>query len=397
MIKFLFAKPKPVQVLILYEDQSELLKKWVLHDFSTAVLPVGGWVCLHPWIIVGTLKKLFCFDYQYIFCGRLLSQFIKFLYQCHLEAYICAISPNVVLTWIDDSGVFHRLSRRSIDAEFFAVQNGYRASWAIKDMLPAPPHPGSKISFPNFFCFGLRDEFLYKSFGHQIDSYYPVGSLVGGIYWSSIAGGREIKFDICCVSGWERYVSDSTLIAHDVDNSVVNKLRLAIASGLAALDDMLAKLVSQEGFSITIALRSNDPEEEQYFRHKYGESVHITKANRAEFSTYHAIDKARLTINLLSTCGFEALGAGRRVLFCNPLGDSMLQVEGPSLCILTTNNPVALKNRVEQLLNISDVEYAERIGVSTKQLMNYDLSDPPHQKIRSVIESVVYGRACVSS
>jgi surface carbohydrate biosynthesis protein len=387
MIKFLFAKPKPVQALILYEDQSELLKKWVLHGISTVVLPVGGWLCLHPWIIVDTLRRLFNFDLQYILGGKILQQFIKFLYQCHLEAYICAISPAVVLTWIDDSGVFHRLSRRNIDANFFAVQNGYRANWAIKDMPPPPPHPGSKISFPNFFCFGPRDESLYKSFGHEIDRYYPVGSLLGGIYWSTIAGNRQILFDICYVSQWERYVSDPALIDYDIDNSFMNKLRLASASGLASLDDMLAGIVSKDGFSLTIALRSNDPEEEQYFRKKYGESVHIAKANRAEFSTYHAMDKARLTINLLSTCGFEALGVGHRVLFCNPRGDSMLVVDRPELCTFTGNDPDALKDRIVQLINMSQNEYSARVSDDAKYLMSYDLINPPHRQIRSALEA----------
>jgi surface carbohydrate biosynthesis protein len=389
MFKFLFAKPKPVQVVILYEDQSELLKKWVLYDFTIAVLSIGNWVCLNPWIIASTIGKLFSFDYKYIFGGNILKQFIKFLYQCHIEAYICSISPKVVITWVDDSGLFHRLSRRKMNVEFFALQNGYRATWAIKDMLPSHPHPGSKISFSNFICFGYRDEFIYKSYGHEVDKYYPIGSMLGGIYWSRIADNRKIIFDICYISQWEKYLSDPGLIEDKNKSIIAIKLRIAVVNGLKILEDMLAELVLKKGLSFTIATRSNDLEEEKYFRSKFGESVNIMKSNRTEFSTYQAINNSHLTINLLSTCAFEAIGVGRKVLFCNPLCDDMLMVDSPEICTLLGNNQETFNNRVVQLINMSDLEYLESINGFDKYLMNYDLTNPPHCQIRSILENTI--------
>ena len=61
------------------------------------VVTVGGWVCLHPWVLLRTLRLLSTIDWQYVrFAENSFGGLVKQLYERHLQAYIEIIRPRVV-------------------------------------------------------------------------------------------------------------------------------------------------------------------------------------------------------------------------------------------------------------------------------------------------------------
>jgi len=130
------------------------------------------------------------------------------IYKIYLFSCIDYINPRVVITFIDNNGTFHWISRMYENCEFYAIQNGMRFDakrlhYDEQNDFGERPAGFSTdmMSMPNLFCFGAYEADLYKKHGHAVDNFYPVGSLKGGFYKISIArDNTKVDFDISLVS-----------------------------------------------------------------------------------------------------------------------------------------------------------------------------------------------------
>lgn len=384
MFKFTYQKPHKTDVVLIYPEREDLIREHILREIPYQVLDVGKFVSVNVTVLARTFRLLTTIDFASIFGSkRVLRSFLKRIYEVHIEAHLEIIMPKVVLTFIDDSGVFHRLSRKCQNAEFFAIQNGLKLDFAFDVFLPVSPLE-PKISMPNYFCFGESDSNRFSSKGCVIDNFFPIGSLVGGIYWGDISKETEPTYDICYISSWVGSPKP------EVKEAPQFALWHADVEGSSILEENLQKLISDKGFSVIIALKyENSLEEQSYFDKIFGDSVHYQYASRPDFSTYRAIDKSRLCLSGYSTCGAEALGIGRRALFVNSTGFSGSRVNEAGISYLEDSRYSEFSDRIESILEMTEQEYIKVMSQSAKYMMNYDLEEMPHQTIRRVVLDVI--------
>ncbi len=384
MVKFFFRKAIESDVVLLYPNREDIVRDYILKEIPYQVVDVGM-LCLHPLILMRTMKLLKSVRLSLIFSLRpSFTNFIKEIYELHIQAYIEAIAPKVVLTFIDDSGVFQRLSRRCQAPEFFAIQNGMRLDFHYDIFLPNPSSLANIISMPNYFCFGHYDVETSTEKGSRIDNYFPIGSLIGGVYWGEVSTEIEPIYDICYISS---FVSTP-------ESGVKEKAHLdlwrADTEGARALESNLKRLISEKGYSVIVAMKyDNSLEEESYFYSIFGDTVTYQRSSRVDFSAYRAIDKSRLSLTGYSTCATEALGMGRRALFVNSLSYAPCSMQAAEFCYLEGQNYNEFSNRIDTVLAMSNVEYDNLMSESKKYLMNYDVNDFAHNKIRRIIMSAL--------
>lgn len=386
LLSKLFFLPVKAPVAIVYEDRVAMIEKWVLKDIPYFVVKVDGGVCLHPIILLRTLTNLKYFDWNYVWHSkkRLLA-LAKQGYEIHLLALLQFISPKVVLTTIDNSAVFHRLSLRHRTVQYFAIMNGLRSLIDLKLDLPPPPHPNAKLQMTNLFCFGEHEIDVFKKFNHEVEKFHVAGAFVWGCYQEAFCQkNAELTHDLCYVSQWDTYHSYA-----DFALSSDAQMRWPIFHrALAALETYLASLVGESGLSLLIALRYEDCEQEkEYFRDRFGDQIDFVEANRLDFSAYRAIDSARLVITLNSTCGVEAFGAGRKVLFCNMTEHPhfALQVQRAGLGYLGKGSFGEFKLRVMELLEMDLAKYRDQCSDGARYLVKDDPQIPVHKRIRQLI------------
>jgi surface carbohydrate biosynthesis protein len=379
--------PLPVKapVAIIYEDRVAMIEKWVLKEIPYVVVKVDGGICLHPIVLLRTLTNLKYLDWNYVFNSK--KRFLalaKQVYEIHLLALLQFISPKVVLTTIDNSTVFHRLSLRHRTAQYFAIMNGLRSLIDLKLDLPPPPHLNAKLKMTNFFCFGEHEIDVYKRFDHEVEKFHVAGAFVWGCYQEAYGEKNiEVTYDICYVSQWDTYHSYAD---HALSSDA--QMRWPIFHlALAALETYLASLVEESSLSLLIALRyENCEQEKEYFRDKFGDQVDFVEANRLDFSAYRAMDSARLVITLNSTCGVEAFGAGRKVLFCNMTEHPhfALQVKRAGLGYLGKGSFGEFKLRVMELLEMDPAKYRYECSDGARYLVKDDPQNPVHKRIRQL-------------
>lgn len=379
------ARPKMASSAILYRDRAWMIKKWILRDISCRVVDVDGRICIHPKIILSTLVNMRHVDWRYIYHSdqRLLG-LAKQVYEAHLLAILKGISPKVVLTTIDDSMVFHRLSKRHRTSRYFAIMNGHR-SLADFVRLPSLPYRGGVPKLAETFCFGHHDIDAYRRYSWEAEKFHPVGAFVWGCYQADVADEPpEVTYDLCYVSQWDPRQSrpDLALAPGAPGYSAV------LYRSLASLENNLVRLMNETGIRVLIALKTEECEEErEYYRARFGEEAVFGEANRSAFSAYRAMDSARLILTLNSTCGVEAFGAGRKVLFFNALGHPHYGFHGKymGLSYLEGEDYGAFKERLTSILGMDISRYREATRDGARYLMNDDPQNPAHVQIRQRI------------
>ena len=379
-----FISPVRSDVVLLYGEREELIKKYILKKITYQVVEPGT-VFLHPRVIFEMLKiwrtSIKKFDLN--FKGSFLK-ILKSIYETNLLAYLKSIYPRVVLTFIDDSGVFHRLRNALKDCEFFAIQNGMRLGFYYDAILQDKASLSDQISIDHYFCFGAGDVQNCIENESDVKHFSPIGSLVGGIYWGEVSQESSVEFDICYLSSFVDYPIESARMRGLVE------LWEADTLGSKILEHNLKNLINEKGYSVVIALKYDNSEKEMsYFYEIFGDLVTYQTSNRSDFSTYKAIDKSGLSLTGISTCAAEAMGVGKRSLFVNSLGYSGYRIPEAGYLYLEKPKYNVFRDRVSYLLSMTDSEFKRETHKARKFLMNYDLDDLPHKRIRREIKKIL--------
>lgn len=392
VLRKLVPLPAKAPAAIVYADRVAMIEKWVLKEIPYEVVRVDGSVCLHPLILLRTLANLRHVDWNYVRHSRWrLLALAKQGYEMHLLALLQHISPKVVLTTIDNSAVFHRLSLLHRAAQYYAIMNGLRSLIDLRLDLPPPPHPNAKMRMTHLFCFGEHEIDVYRRFSHEVEKFHVAGAFVWGCYREASSNRPgEVTHDLCYVSQWDGYHSYAQYaLAPDA------QLRWPIFhSALSAMETCLVRLLDESGLSLLIALRYEDCEQEkEYFRERFGPRVEFVEANRLDFSAYRAMDRARLVVTLNSTCAVEAFGAGRKVLFCNMTAHPhfALQVAQAGLGYLEGGTFDDFKARVMELLDVDPAKYRDATRDGARYLVNDDPRNPVHERIRRLTLEAIAG------
>lgn len=108
----------------MYENREDLIKKYILKEISYQVSEPEA-LFLDPLVVFETLRlfRKITFTFRYGW-KRNFVNLIKQIYEKNLQAFLESAAPKVVLTFVDDSGVFHRLSKECKGSVFLLSRMG---------------------------------------------------------------------------------------------------------------------------------------------------------------------------------------------------------------------------------------------------------------------------------
>lgn len=310
----------------------------------------------------------------------------------YYTALIRQHAPRIVVTYIDNSELFHEVARADHrNRRYLAIQNAARY-----DVLELSPEGARRIFIPEFACFGEYERDLYTRRGAQVGRYHPVGSLREAYYRrfrDSLPPAPELDrfdHDLCIVAeasqGWDaRYPGFEGAIGRIAQYAV----RYCRERGLRLVIAGKRDVAPKEKRSAIHTVNAESAWYEKYI----GKEVPITPRVRDQFSTYQLISRSRLSIAMVSTALREGLSRGARVLFCNFSGDPLWDfcVDGP--WSLKEDSYEAFAARVTAILALSDEAYAAEAGEMSRHVIANDDCNPTHAALEKLIAEAVAGTA----
>lgn len=389
-----FSTPARNRIVILYADD-HWIRSLVLRDLPATTLKLyPDAVHVSLTLVFGTLARLRHLKWPASGAKSLLKALMRQIYEQYILACIDRTGACLVLTSIDNATFFQSLSRIDRKRTYFAIQNGTRTLTSVRDSVAAPFHPTSVISMTNFFCFGQRDADLFRRHGHQIDEYFPVGSLIGGYYRTQHpAPAQEREFDLCLISQWH---------PHFFEEITGEGLPYAeyrwTAAGINAVNGLLRQLLEETDLRLIVCPRNDqDAAEVAFFRDALGANVTFANADRKAFSTYRTIDRSRIAIALNSTVLLEAFSWGQKVLWCNATTDEHFEMPEAGVSYFHGEDYAAFRDRVLALLSMPQAEYEALTRDKARYINNFDPACPPHEAIRSRVLTALSGTAWSNS
>lgn len=315
-----------------------------------------------------------------------LKSILRHLYTQYVLACLDIMNTKLVLSFIDNSSLLQSLTQVDTQRTYFAIQNGIRTLFCVRDSLPQPPNPAATIYHKHFFCFGKRDVALFKINGHKIENYYPVGSLVGGYYQEAISGKKKNRrFDLCLISQWHEH-----LFNEKNSDQIVKNCSKRIAQGIVGLNLLLSRLIEETGLSLVVCLRNkNDKSEQDFFKKAFKNKVIFPKTKNNRFSTYQTVDYSRLAIALNSTVLAEVFSSGQKVLWCNPTQDERFKMPEAGIAYFSGSNYAAFKQRILAILSASETIFVKKTARFARFINNHDSTNPPHSQIRKMVLKII--------
>lgn len=379
--KLKFSNPENNQVVILHHN-GYWIKKLILKDMPSTTIDFADSIHVTPVLIARTLLRLLLINWHKIYKKVVLKNLLWQIYVQYVLACIDQTRAKVVLTFIDNSGFFQNLSRIDQKRTYFAIQNGTRTLYCVRDILPLPPHPSSVISMTNFFCFGQRDIDLFIRHGHRVDNYFPVGTLIGGYYKSVISAPvTKPPFDLCLISQW-----DESFLGEISGDDFPAHVSRRYAAGLKGLYSFMHRLLEEMDLSLVICMRNDhDAAEVSFYKDTFRGKARIAESNRKDFSTYRVVDQSRLVIALNSTTLAEVFPWGKKVLWCNVPDDEHYEMPEAGISYFHGDDYNAFKERVLMLLKMPQEDYEMLTREGARYINNFDLANPPHKVIRAAI------------
>lgn len=382
-----FTNPRKNSIVILYQEDKNI-KRFILKEIASTTLALYPQeLHLTVCVTIRWLKRLVNIQWKTRDNGGGFSNLLRQLYAQYVLACIDLTGAKVVITNIDNSSFFQFLTRLDSTRAYFAIQNGIRTPWCVKDSLPLSPHPFSKISMTNFFCFGQRDIELFSSNNHNIERFFPVGSVVGG-YFATAHANKIVKpkFDLCLISQWKEHFFDETVEGHIAGNYMKRA-----SVGVSALNEFIVRLLDDIDLSLAICTRKNGGKEKEFFEKFFKGRAIFIERERENFSTYHAANNSKLTLALSSTTLSEIFACGSKVLWCNFLEDEFFAMPKAGISYFGSSEYEDFKERVLTLLNMDQAVYEKTTKQSARYINNYDPANPPHEAIRTVIVKQLIG------
>ncbi len=385
--KIKLSNPVRGEIAILY-SYDRWVRTLVLQEMRATTLPLlPECIYITPQIICLALIRFRRINLRKPAHADVINWLKNIAYQIsaqYIGACLDYVGAKVVLTNIDNSTFFQRLSHLDGDRTYFAIQNGTRTLYCVRDSLPAHPHPSSKIAMTNYFCFGQREIDLYTQQGHHIDQWLPVGSLVGG-YFKSVISTKNVphRYDLCLVSQWHEHFFDTGAGVHE------NAQYKRVGAAIDGLNRFIAKLIDETDLSLVVCLRSNISGEREYYEKLFRGKAIIPAADLNDFSTYRAAEQSRLVVALNSTTLSEILSWKHKVLWCNLTNDEHYEMTVAGICYFSGDDYEAFRERVSYLLNMPQSEFEKCIEGRVSYINNFNPASPPHQLIRSKVIQVL--------
>jgi len=282
--------------------------------------------------------------------------------------------PKVVLTFTDNSNIFHLVCESMKEVVFLAVQNGGRHSWCAYEALPQKE---LLYHIDEYYCFGEYVKDLFEKHNHNIKKYVLSGSLLGGEFFSqyqSQINSFNKSYDICLVSQWSKRLTKTNLLPPTWRN---------LNESIHSLIKLVADYSYYHGKSVCVALRSKDPEEKQIFQQYFKGNCSFQESDRSRYSGYVAVTKSKLIVAINSTLATESFGAGMKVLFVNPFNERWLKpTTNSGIWYFTGKDFSSFASRLNNLIDMNLKSYQQQSYDEMKRSVNYDFKKPLSKILR---------------
>jgi len=367
--------PPKNDIVIFDKNNCHYIVDYILYGIPVSVYnikPVVLYISIP--VICLFIRSLRIFNWRRIRSrqSKLRGVIKELLLHYHL-ACLKFIQPFVIITFIDNSSEYHWFAERYTGPHFIAIQNGNRTNEQLEKKVTQ--------FHQNFYCFGKYEVDRYKHFGHNVNSFRPVGSLLGGYYKFTTHEkvDSENKYDLGIVSQY----------SHDIfKNSSITNSSFIKSTNL--LNTFLSRYISEHNSKAVVLLRSNDEKsgETDYLKKYYGNKIEYRINNKKTFSTYQGMEDSNVIIGFFSTASIEAFGWGKKILHCDFTGTKIFN-DYDSIIMFTTPNYDVFKKRLDDLRNEKYKHYNERTKKYASYLMNNDPNHPPHLLIRNKINDIL--------
>lgn len=225
-------------------------------------------------------------------------------------------------------------------------------------------------SLAEYYVFGEYDKKQLIKIGQSPDLIHPVGSFYAQAYLMQ-KRPKLIIYDICIVSQvihfwFDEGCSENRKKGKKIFDTLLDYLR-KFCESYNQLRIIIALRPQENGIAGTLL-------EKKYFAEKLSGVNFIFKENEeSEFSSYHTVDESMVIITHYSTIGFEALGWGKKVLFCQ-FYNYLPKFELPDSLVYGIKKPDygTFKAMLEKLLLIPDKIYLEEVS---KNRIEFGIND----------------------
>lgn len=297
----------------------------------------------------------------------------------YIEACLIAMSPKAVITMIDNNNTFHWLSKYSRMFPYIAIQNGNRLRFELVE--------NDGYYLQHYFSWGTVDSKIYDELGYKVEKFYPVGSLLGSLYFENKPANEiHIQYDILIASTWRGNIGYPV--------NVVDTMK-----SMRLMDEILSKYLKERSIKAAIMLRAERDSEHwvmpgigceyEYYRSVYGESIDILEANFTHRTVYPTIQQGRLIVSCLSGVLNEAYGIGKKILYFNYTGKKVYHCDLDSKCVIEENDFSKVEKIIDELLNQSENEYHAIHLENIKAVMSYPEDALTYEKIKSKIDEII--------
>ena len=366
----LYSPPRS-DIVIFDETNSEFIIDYILQDLTYYIYKVRpGNFFISFKVIYYFILSLRSFDWKYALSkNKKLRYLAGTLSRHYYLSCFHLICPKIVITYIDNSGLYHWLSKNYIGAEFFAIQNGHRTNGQLKKSV--------QQHHQHFFCFGEYDKSKYEKFGHSVFNYYPIGSLKLGIYDHYYKMDNKIIYDFSIVSQFRTFTFDK--------HSALNPDEKRVKTSQIKMYNYLSKYIQKQKIKACIILNSDQKNEIKWFRNIFHDNVDYIPNNEKLLLSYKALQTSKISIGFNSTLISEAMCLNIKALRIDFTESSDFNEYKPMILL---NNPTyqEMAERLDQLLAEPYDSYRKRTKEYASYVMNYNPDCPPHIYIRNKIE-----------
>jgi hypothetical protein len=381
--RFRFSRPESADIVIFGQDGSQFIKRAInpVYRVYTLDVPMRE-LFVAPIVLWNFFRFLPQLSLEQAATNpRGTTRGILSQLRCiYIESCLAAIAPKAVITFIDNSGIFHWLSKHCSKFPFLAIQNGTRlryANWNIDGYC-----------LQHYFCWGEHERLLFEDLGFKIDNYYPIGSLLGSLYFDKARSTESPKYDLLVVSSWRGNMG--------FPPDVLDTMR-----SMKIMDELLAQYIRSKRIKAAIILRTerNDNHwtmpgigtEHDYYREIYGDAADIIEANFADRTVYPIMQQSRLVVSCLSSALIEAYGIGLKILYCNFTGINAYHCDFDPAIVTADSDFEQLSRRLDDLLALPSETYRRMHSGNMKKMMNFPPDWATYKAISHRIDTIVEG------
>ena len=294
-----------------------------------------------------------------------------------LSAIISILSPNVVITFIDNYSGLGEIQTLFPDKKIIAVQNSMRNKWGmnqfIKTLKPSKEGRNNGTDLPIYFGYGKHEKHLFDEYSLTVKKYIPIGSIKMSIFHTFFNKDVSRKKGIRFVSQYRKNIEQSN-----------NKISVNYYKVYKKILQNIFKFAKNNNIDFSIILVGENGQAKLELELKYYDNIFgynnvdylINDSNN--LSSYKHCFDSSLIVTMNSSLGFEFFGNGSKVLFCNTSDNILLngfQEEKlydkiPIECLLFSTSYLEISNKILGLLDINEKKYALNIKKSTNYYMS---------------------------